>query len=75
MKRKKARDRLGWRAEWIKDGGKEIAKRLAVLLNRIEEEEEMPEQLQLTTTKSVRKKGNQGKLSETQRGLFMVNVV
>ena len=52
-----------------------MAKRLAVLLNRIEEEGGMPEQWQLTTVKSVRKKGNQGKLSESQRGLFMVHVV
>ena len=52
-----------------------MAKRLAVLLNRIEEEGGMPKQWQLTTTKSVRKKGNQGKLSESQRGLFMVHVV
>ena len=52
-----------------------MAKRLAVLLNRIEEEGGMPEQWQLTTIKSVRKKGNQGKLSESQRGLFMVNVL
>ena len=52
-----------------------MAKRLAVLLNRIEEEGGMPKQWQLTTIKSVRKKGNQGKLSESQRGLFMVNVL
>ena len=29
----------------------------------------------MTTIKSVRKKGNQDKLSESQGGLFMVNVV
>ena len=52
-----------------------MAKPLAVLFNRIEEEGEIPKQLQLTTIKLVRKKGNQDKLSESQRGLFMVNVV
>ena len=51
-----------------------MAKSLAVLFNRIEEVE-ISKQWQLTTIKSVRKKGNQGKLSESQRGLFMVNVV
>ena len=75
MKRKKAGDRLGWKAEWIKEGGKEMAKSLAVLFNRIEEEGEISKLWQLTTIKSVRKKGNQDKLSESQRGLFMVNVV
>ena len=52
-----------------------MAKRLPVLFNRIEEEGEIPKQLQLTTIKLVRKKENQDKLSESQRGLFMVNVV
>ena len=51
-----------------------MATSLAVLFNRIEEVE-IPKQWQLATVKSVRKKGNQGKLSESQRGLFMVNVV
>ena len=52
-----------------------MAKIPAVLFNRIEEEGEIPKQWQLTTIKSVRKKGNQDKLSESQRGLFMVNIV
>ena len=56
--------------------GVEMAKSLAILFNRIEEEEgEVPKQWQLTTIKSVRKKRNQKKLSKIQRGLFMVNVV
>ena len=52
-----------------------MAKPLAVLFNRIEEDGEIRKQLQLTTIKLVREKGNQDKLSESQRGLFMVNVV
>ena len=44
MKRKKARDWLGWKAEWIKEGEKEMAKSLAVLFNRIEEEGEISKQ-------------------------------
>ena len=59
----------------LKKGGKEIAKCLAVLFNKIEEGE-IPKQWQLKKVrKSVRKKENQRKLSESQRGLFMVNVV
>ena len=50
-----------------------MEKSLAVLFNRIEEGE-IPKQWQLTTIKLVRKKGKQGKLSENQRRLFMVNV-
>ena len=48
---------------------------LAVLFNRIEEEGEIPKQWQLVTTISERKKGNQDKLSESQQGIFNVNVV
>ena len=51
-----------------------MAKGLAVLLNRIEEGE-IPKQWHLTTIKSLRKKGNQGILSESQRRLFKMNVV
>ena len=52
-----------------------MAKIPAVLFNRIEEEGEIPKQWLLTTIKLVRKKGNQDKLSESQRGLFMVNII
>ena len=52
-----------------------MAKSLAVLFNRIEEEGEIPKQWQLTTIKSSKKKGNQDKLSDSHRGLFMMNVV
>lgn len=46
----------------------------SVLFNWIEEEDAVPKQCELTT-KSVRKKGNQEKLRENQRGLFMGNVI
>ena len=52
-----------------------MAKIPAVLFNRIEEEGEIPKQWQLTTIKSVRKKGNQDKVSESQGELFMVNII
>ena len=52
-----------------------MAKMLAVLFNKIEEEGEIPKQWQLVTTISERKKGNQDKLSESQQGIFNVNVV
>ena len=52
-----------------------MAKIPAVLFNRIEEEGEIPKHWQLTTIKSVRKKGNQDKVSESQGELFMVNII
>ena len=36
IKIKKASDRYGWKAEWIKDEGKEMNKSLTVLYKRIE---------------------------------------
>ena len=39
LKNKKASDRLGWRAEWLKEGGEEIVKSLSNLFNRIEREQ------------------------------------
>ena len=32
MKNKKAADRLGWKAEWIKEGGEEMVNSLCILL-------------------------------------------
>ena len=36
LKNKRASDRLGWRAEWLNEGGEEIVKSLSILFNRIE---------------------------------------
>ena len=36
LKNKRASDRLGWRAEWLKEGGEEIVESLSILFNRIE---------------------------------------
>ena len=39
LKNKRASDRLGWRAEWLKKGGEEIVKSLSILFSRIEREQ------------------------------------
>ena len=39
LKNKRARDRLGWRAEWLKEGWEEILKSLSILFNMIEREQ------------------------------------
>ena len=41
MKNKKAADRLGWKAEWIKEGGEEMVKSLYILFNRIKVENQI----------------------------------
>ena len=74
IKNKKASGRYGWKAESIKNGGKELSKSLTVLYNRIEKEKCVPEEWGHITTKSVRKNGKE-KINENQRGLFLMNIV
>ena len=38
LKNKRARDRLGWRAEWLKEGGEDVVKSLSILFNKTERE-------------------------------------
>ena len=57
MKNKKAADRLGWKAEWIKEGGDEMVKILYMLFNMIKTENQGPKQWQLTTVKSIQRGG------------------
>ena len=74
MKNKKAADRLGWKAEWIK-GGEEMVKSLYILFNRIKTENQIPKQRQLTTVESIQKGGVKESIQENQRGIFLVNIV
>ena len=75
MKNKKAADRLGWKAEWIKEGGKEMVKSLYILFNRIKTENKIPKLWQLTTVKSIHKGGVTENIQENQRQIFLVNTV
>ena len=52
MKNKKAADRLGWKAGWMK-GWEEMIKSLCILFNRIKTKNQIPIQWQLTTGKSI----------------------
>ena len=74
IKIKKASDRYGWKAEWIKNGGKDMSKSLTVLYNRIEEENCVPEEWVHIKIKVARKNGKE-KINENQRGLFLMNIV
>ena len=75
MKNKKAADRLGWKAEWIKEGGEEMVKSLYILFNRIKTENQIPKQWQLMTVKSIHKGAVKENIQENQRGIFLVNAV
>ena len=75
MKKRKAGDKVGWKAEWLIEGGDEIIKSLEILYNRIEQEKIIPKQWKRFIIKSVDKKGSGEKLSKNQRGLFLVNIM
>ena len=75
LKNKRVSDRLGWRAEWLKEGGEEIVKSLSILFNRIEREQRTLMQWRQTTIKSIYKGGNKANISESQRGIFLVNII
>ena len=75
MKNKKAADRLGWKAEWIKEGGEKMVKSIYILFNRIKTENQIPKQWQLTTVKSIHKGGVKENIPENQTGIFLVNTV
>ena len=75
MKKRKARDKVGWKADWLIEGGDEMIKSLEILYNRIEQERIVPKQWQQVIIISVDKKGNGEELSKSQRDLFLVNIV
>ena len=75
LKNKGTSDSLGWRAEWLKEGGKEIVKSLSILFNRIEIEQRTLVQWRQTTIKSIYKGGNKANISESQKGIFLVNII
>ena len=75
MKKRKAGDKVGWKAEWLIEGGDEMIKSLEILYNRIEQEKIISKEWQQVMIKSVDKKGSGEELSKNQRGLFLVNIV
>ena len=48
MENKKAADRLGWKTEWIKEGGDEMLKSLYISFSKIKTENQIPKQWHLT---------------------------
>ena len=74
LKNKRASDRLGWRTEWLKEGGEEIVKSVSILFNRIEREQQTLIQWRKTAMKNIYNGGNKANISESQRGTFLVNI-
>ena len=75
MKKKKGEDKVGWKAEWLIEGGDEMIKSLEILYNRIEQEKIIPKQWKQVIIKSVDKKGSSEELSKSERRLFLINLV
>ena len=75
LKNKRASDRLGWRADCLKEGGEEIVKSLSILFNRREREQRSLMQWRQTTIKSIYKGGNKANISENQREIFLANII
>ena len=57
LKNKRASDRLGKRAEWLKTGGEEIVKNLSILFNRIKRVQRTLIKWKQITIKSIYKDG------------------
>ena len=74
MKNKRASDRLGWTAEWLKEEGEEIVKNLSILFNRIEREQRILTEWRQTIINSIYKGGNKVNINESQRAVFLVNM-
>ena len=53
----------------------EMVQSLAILFNRVEEENKIPIQWRETKIKSVYKGGNKERIQESQRGIFLMNIV
>ena len=53
----------------------EMVQSLAILFNRVEEEYKIPIQRRKKKVKSVCKGGNKERIQESQRGIFLINIV
>ena len=76
LKMKKAPDKWGWKAEWLKHGGEVMTRSLVKLFNAVDQNKYIPLQWKEITVVSINKgKGKKTKLNESQRGIFLTNVV
>ena len=75
MKNAKKGDKNNLKAEWINEGGEEMVQCLANLFNRVEEENEIPIQWSETKIETVYKAGKKERIPESQRGMFLMNIM
>ena len=75
MKNNKSEDRSRWKAEWLKKRGDEMIESLTTIFNRVEGEGQIPLQWRETTIKSLYKGGGSKEKKESQRGIFIRNIV
>ena len=73
MNNKKAADKLGWKAWWIKEV-EELVETFYISLNRIKTENQIQKQYQLTTVKSIHKGRVKENIQKNQRA-YLVNKV
>ena len=72
----KSGDRSRLKAEWLKEGGDEMIESLTTILNKVEEEGQIPLQWRETSIKPLCKGGgSKEKNQESQRGIFITNIV
>ena len=74
MENKKAGDKNNSKTEWIKEGGSEMVQSLAILFNRVEEENKLPIQWRETKIKSVYKGGNKERI-QILKWIFLMNIL
>ena len=76
MKNNKSEDRSRWESEWLKEGEDDMIESLTTIFNRVEEEGQIPLQWRETSIKSLYKGGgSKEKIQESQRGIFIINIV
>ena len=59
----------------MKEGGSEMVQSLATLFKRVEEGNKIPIQWKRKKIKSVYKRGNKERIQESQREIFLINIV
>ena len=74
LKKRKAKDREGWKNEMIINGGKDMQTSFKKMLKQIVEHKIVPKEWTKIRIKSVHKKGSKKHLAN-QRGLFITNIV
>ena len=74
LKKKKAKDKEGWRNEMLIEGGDEMVKSIRMMANQILDSEEHPSQWTNMIINSIHKKKDIKDL-KNKRGLFLTNIL